>query len=54
MLVALTARGCICAEAAFREDMVVENAFVAKLSAHERDELARLLQKLALLIEETS
>jgi DNA-binding MarR family transcriptional regulator len=53
LLVELTAAGCTCAEAAFCEDMVVENAFVARLSAHERDELARLLQKLAFLIEES-
>jgi len=52
LLVELTAAGATCAEAAFREDMLVENVFVAKLSTHERDELARLLRKLALQIEE--
>ena len=39
-------------EDAFREDMEVENAIVAGLSADQREELARLLEKLALLIEQ--
>lgn len=52
LLVELTVAGCSCVEAAFREDMAVESAFVARLSADERDELARLLRKLAHQIEE--
>jgi len=51
LLVELTPAGRACAEAAFREDMAIENGFVANLTARERNELARLLQKLAVQIE---
>ena len=51
MLVELTPRGCACVEAAFREDMAAENRCVASLSPRERDQLAGLLQKLAVLME---
>lgn len=51
LLVELTAKGRACIEAAFREDMAVENELVAGLTAAERNELARLLEKLAQQME---
>ncbi|MBL6938098.1 MAG: MarR family transcriptional regulator [Alphaproteobacteria bacterium] len=51
LLVELTAKGCVVAEAALREDMLVESAMVAALTAQERDQLAALLQKLAMAFE---
>ena len=52
LLVELTAKGSRLVEVAFREDMEVENAIVAGLSANQREQLARLLEKLASLIEQ--
>ena len=52
LLVELTAEGSRVVEDAFREDMEVENAIVAGLSANQREQLAQLLEKLALLIEQ--
>ena len=51
LLVELTAEGGRLVERAFREDMEVETAIVAGLSPNQREELARLLKKLALLLE---
>lgn len=51
LLVELTAEGRRRVESAFAEDMAVECDLVAGLSARERDELARLLEKLASAIE---
>jgi len=53
LLVELTAGGRACVEAAFIEDMAVENALVAALNAAERDQLARLLKRLAQHLEDT-
>jgi DNA-binding MarR family transcriptional regulator len=50
-LVELTAKGRAVAEAALREDMVIENAMIASLDKAERAELTRLLQKLAVAFE---
>ena len=47
LLVELTAKGRKTAEDAFREDMAVEAALLEGLTAKERDELARLLVRLA-------
>ena len=47
LLVELTAKGRKTAEEAFREDMAVEAAVLEGLTAKERDELARLLARLA-------
>ena len=51
LMVELTAKGRSTIEAAFREDMAAENELVAGLTAPERNELARLLEKLALHME---
>ncbi|MFZ5616706.1 MAG: MarR family winged helix-turn-helix transcriptional regulator [Pseudomonadota bacterium] len=50
-LVELTAKGRALIEAAFAKDMAVENEMVAGLSAAEKDELVRLLTKLAADLE---
>ncbi len=47
LLVGLTEKGRRCVEAAFREDMALENTIVSALDAEERATLAQLLQKLA-------
>ncbi len=52
LLVELTAGGRKIVEAAFREDMALENELVATLSRDERDVLGRLLQKLLLPLDE--
>lgn len=52
LLVELTPRGHALAEAAFREDMIVEAELLAGLADEERDQLAALLARLALLIGE--
>jgi DNA-binding MarR family transcriptional regulator len=54
MLVELTAKGRRLVEKAWREDMDVENAIVANLSRQERQELARLLARLAQVMEQES
>lgn len=51
MLVELTAQGRKRIEAAFRDDMEIENALVASLTREERDTLVRLLRKLLLDLE---
>jgi DNA-binding MarR family transcriptional regulator len=51
LLVELTPSGRACAEAAFREDMAVENELVATLALRERRELTRLLRMLARELE---
>ena len=50
LLVELTAAGRKRAEAAFREDMAVEKALLGGLTSAEREQLGRLLAKLALHI----
>jgi DNA-binding MarR family transcriptional regulator len=52
ILVELTQEGRRLVEKAFREDMAVENAIVAGLSPEQREELARLLETLARLMEQ--
>ncbi len=52
LLVELTEKGRALAEAAFREDMAVEDAIVAALTPAERATLAGLLAKLAASMEE--
>lgn len=51
LLVELTEAGRAKAEATFREDMALEKRLLAGLSAHEQEELAALLRKLALSLE---
>ncbi len=51
-LVELTVKGRDCVESAFKEDMAVENDLVMGLTAKERDQLARLLKKLAFTLED--
>jgi DNA-binding MarR family transcriptional regulator len=51
MLVGLTAKGRRLVEKAWREDMEIENEIVAGLSKQERKELARLLARLARIME---
>ena len=51
LLVELTPEGRARVERAFREDMALENELVAGLTAQERDELVRLLRKLAIALE---
>lgn len=48
--VELTAGGRALVEAAFREDMLVERKLISGLSDHERAQLAKLLEKLALAV----
>ncbi len=50
--VELTPEGLKRVEAAFREDMALENALVAALSIDEREHLVRLLRKMARALEE--
>lgn len=50
VLVELTDAGRETVEAAFREDMAIENRLVAALSPEERSLLARLLRRLALAV----
>ena len=50
--VELTAQGRARVEAAFLEDMALENDLVATLSAEEREQLVRLLRKMARALEE--
>lgn len=52
LLVELTDKGRTLIEAAFVEDMQTERALTAALSATERDQLAHLLQKLAVALEQ--
>lgn len=52
LLVELTPDGRKRIEAAFRDDMAIENKMVEALSASERADLVRLLRKLALALEE--
>ena len=52
MLVELTPAGRRLVERAFREDMEVENEIVARLGPAERDQLARLLEQLARILEQ--
>ena len=54
IMVELTTKGRSVIEAAFREDMEVENELVAKLSAPQREKLAHLLEKLATVMEESA
>ena len=49
-LVGLTPKGRRLVEKAWREDMDVENAIVAQLSKGDREHLAGLLAKLALIM----
>jgi DNA-binding MarR family transcriptional regulator len=51
LLVELTPEGRARVERAFREDMTLENELVAGLTAQERDDLVRLLRKLAIALE---
>lgn len=51
LLVELTAEGRARAEAAFREDMAIEAALLAPLSAADRTALAALLRKLAAAVD---
>lgn len=51
--VELTADGRALTEAAFREDMLVEQALISGLTANNRDQLATLLEQLALVIGKT-
>lgn len=52
MLVELTAGGRRVIERAFLEDMEIENEIVSQLDKAKRAELARLLEELAILMEE--
>lgn len=52
LLVELTEAGRAKAEATFREDMALEKRLLAGLSAHEQEDLAALLRKLALSLED--
>lgn len=52
LLVELTEAGRAKAEATFREDMALEKRLLAGLSAHEQEDLAVLLRKLALSLED--
>lgn len=48
--VELTAQGRALVEAAFREDMLVERKLIAGLSDSDRGQLAKLLERLAMII----